>query len=299
MKSAEKWKRRLILFSRCELDREDFGVIAARFRHAAAEYPDAEHERNCRNFFKFTYVESGSAEMFCNDNRCLLTPGKAFLLHPDDLTSYRVLSESLTVINVLFFAESIEGIAWRDLRSKRLFAMFEPGFSVEAESSHVRIVSVGGEVEHVLKRLVREHRHPGADSAPLKRALLQTLLLLFAREQAAAEKRSRSAELVDAVKAEVERAFPQDFDFRGFAARWEITLNHLCLVFRRECGETISRYQRGYRIEEAAKLLAESELSVTEIAFKCGFRDLSYFYRTFREIRGMNPGEYRKAIGLH
>lgn len=299
MKRAEKWKRRLILFSRCDLDREDFGVIAARFRHVAAEYPDAEHERNCRNFFKFTYVESGSAEMFCNDCRYLLTPGKAFLLHPDDLTSYRVLSESMTVINVLFFVESIESIAWRDLRPRRLFEMFEPDFSVEAESTHVRIVSIGGEVEHVLKRLVREHRQPGVGSAPLKRALLQTLLLLFTREQAAAEKRSRGGELVDAVKTEIERVFPQDFDFREFAARWEITLNHLCMVFRRECGETISRYQRGYRIKEAAKLLAESELSVTEIAFKCGFRDLSYFYRAFRETRGMNPGDYRKAIGLH
>ena len=44
---------------------------------------------------------------------------------------------------------------------------------------------------------------------------------------------------------------------------------------------------------EAKKMLLNSELSITEICYQCGFSDSSYFGKVFRKAYGMAPREYR------
>ncbi len=69
-----------------------------------------------------------------------------------------------------------------------------------------------------------------------------------------------------------------------------------CLrCFRSTIGTTPIRYVRDYRIQRAARLLADTSLSVNEIAESCGFQDMSYFAKTFRELRGCSPTAYRRA----
>jgi two-component system response regulator YesN len=49
------------------------------------------------------------------------------------------------------------------------------------------------------------------------------------------------------------------------------------------------------RIEEAKKLLAQSEKKVSQIALEVGFHDIKYFGRAFREKVSMCPVEYRES----
>lgn len=53
-------------------------------------------------------------------------------------------------------------------------------------------------------------------------------------------------------------------------------------------------YLIDYRLNIAKKLLLETELSMTEIAYRCGFSDASYFSKKFRTDIGVPPVEYRK-----
>lgn len=67
-----------------------------------------------------------------------------------------------------------------------------------------------------------------------------------------------------------------------------------CLrCFRKTIDMTPIRYVRQYRIERAAKLLTTTDSSVSAIAEQCGFSDLSYFTKTFREMTGLPPLQYR------
>ena len=68
-----------------------------------------------------------------------------------------------------------------------------------------------------------------------------------------------------------------------------------CLrCFRATIGTTPIRYLREYRIERAANRLASSQASIADIAAACGFQDISYFTKTFREMKGRTPKAYRK-----
>ncbi|MBO5221419.1 MAG: helix-turn-helix transcriptional regulator [Clostridia bacterium] len=65
--------------------------------------------------------------------------------------------------------------------------------------------------------------------------------------------------------------------------------------FKNITGKTPIRYLNEYRVERAAELLKRGDKSITEIALECGFSDLSYFIKTFRNHYGTSPGNYRKG----
>lgn len=68
-----------------------------------------------------------------------------------------------------------------------------------------------------------------------------------------------------------------------------------CLrCFRSTIGAAPIQYLKQFRIQKAAELLLSSGESVGEIGAKCGFPDASYFAKTFRELKGCTPSDYRK-----
>lgn len=70
-----------------------------------------------------------------------------------------------------------------------------------------------------------------------------------------------------------------------------------CLrCFRATIGTTPIAYLRQYRVQRAAQLLSETGTPVAAVAEGCGFQDVSYFTKTFREMKGMAPAAYRREI---
>lgn len=63
--------------------------------------------------------------------------------------------------------------------------------------------------------------------------------------------------------------------------------------FKEIMDKTPSEFIRSIRLEHAAKLLRTTRLTVSEIMFKCGFSNKSYFYREFFKQYGGSPKEYR------
>ena len=64
--------------------------------------------------------------------------------------------------------------------------------------------------------------------------------------------------------------------------------------FKNATGTTPLQYQLHRRISQAALLLNDNKLNISEIALQCGFTDSNYFSRQFKRITGLTPSEYRK-----
>jgi AraC-like DNA-binding protein len=69
---------------------------------------------------------------------------------------------------------------------------------------------------------------------------------------------------------------------------------HLARCFRQETGLTPMTYLNRYRVRQAQTLLATTEQSVTAIALACGFADVNYFSRVFRQEVGQSALAYRR-----
>lgn len=71
---------------------------------------------------------------------------------------------------------------------------------------------------------------------------------------------------------------------------------YFCRAFKEITMQSPMDYVIFYRLEQAAKLLAATDLSVMEVALECGFNDCSYFIRVFKKQKGMTPNQYRKSL---
>lgn len=66
-------------------------------------------------------------------------------------------------------------------------------------------------------------------------------------------------------------------------------------AFRQTTGHTPHRWLLGQRVDAARTLLAQSDLSLADVAIACGFSDQSHFTRIFSGITGTTPGSFRRA----
>jgi len=74
-----------------------------------------------------------------------------------------------------------------------------------------------------------------------------------------------------------------------------LSIPHLCYLFKMETGISPEHHFKVTRMEHSATLLIATFRSVKEIMFAAGFSDESHFVRDFKKIYGMTPTEYRKS----
>ncbi|WP_127578990.1 helix-turn-helix domain-containing protein [Paenibacillus koleovorans] len=70
--------------------------------------------------------------------------------------------------------------------------------------------------------------------------------------------------------------------------------NYAAAIFRQATGQTISEFVHAVRMKRAVYLLRDSLLTVAEIAEWLGYKDVSYFQRTFKRLMGATPSFYMK-----
>jgi AraC-like DNA-binding protein len=95
----------------------------------------------------------------------------------------------------------------------------------------------------------------------------------------------------------MDRAYAEPLDVSAIAAVAHMSEAHFSRSFRATFAETPHRYLQRRRVERAMFLLRETDRSVTDICFGVGFSSLGTFSRTFREIVGETPSEYRAGHG--
>jgi AraC-like DNA-binding protein len=66
-------------------------------------------------------------------------------------------------------------------------------------------------------------------------------------------------------------------------------------LFRQIFGNSIFSYYQEFRMKEAARLLKEEKLSVSDVGYQLGFTNLSHFSRVFEEHIGMKPKQFSRS----
>jgi AraC-like DNA-binding protein len=87
----------------------------------------------------------------------------------------------------------------------------------------------------------------------------------------------------------------EDVDLKAAARQASLSPFHFLRVFAKAIGVTPHQYLLRARLRRAARLLAERERSVTDIALDVGFADLSNFCRTFHRAAGVPPARFAEA----
>lgn len=90
--------------------------------------------------------------------------------------------------------------------------------------------------------------------------------------------------------------FYKEISLNDISNKASMTQNAFCKYFKQHTNKTYFTFLNELRIENVCKLLVENnDLSISEIAYHCGFKNLSNFNRKFKEIKNTTPFKYKKS----
>jgi AraC family transcriptional regulator len=151
-----------------------------------------------------------------------------------------------------------------------------------------------GMVAHLARRLYGEFRQRDEVS----RLAVESLVLGVLAEAARRHTRPRGAPVPPewlAVVLEILHArFTADLGLASVASEVGVHPVHLARTFRQHQMCSLTDYVRRLRVELACRQLAQSDLSLTDVALSSGFCDHSHLCRHFKRHTGLTPARYRR-----
>ncbi|MEP9350418.1 AraC family transcriptional regulator [Xanthobacter sp. KR7-225] len=110
-----------------------------------------------------------------------------------------------------------------------------------------------------------------------------------------ASHRAHGGSLVAELKAYIATRIGQDLALDELAGRFSVSRRHLTRLFRDRTGQSIGEFQAATRLAAARRLLVETDLPVSEIAYRVGFESCSALSRAMRRQEGSSPTRLRRA----
>lgn len=168
----------------------------------------------------------------------------------------------------------------------------------------VSIVERDERLVHLSESLAKElvEKQPGREIviAALVDQIVVQLVRQYANMRRSEELELSRAGLIDRrIRRSVElmhAKLDQDLTLNDIAAASYLSPFHFARLFKKLTGATPHGYLAGIRTARAQTLLAEPELSVTEISFRVGYSSPSHFTKAFRQATGLTPRAFRNAL---
>src|SRR5258707_2546977 len=98
---------------------------------------------------------------------------------------------------------------------------------------------------------------------------------------------------VKAVIGAMSKLMGSRLSVRGLSGTVNLTPGRLRELFKKETGRSPLDYLKDLRMQRAAELLPGTFLSIKEVTFLIGVRDVSHFVRDFKKLHGITPSEFR------
>ncbi len=153
-------------------------------------------------------------------------------------------------------------------------------------------------VEALMKKMSFESKEQDILSAAFIKIGLIELLLFIIRcqrfEQNVIKEIDVDNQLMQQIATYIYNNYNQKITLEHMADKFHISKSYLSKKFKSVTGFGFKEYLVNVRIKNACTLLLDTNKSITDIAFECGFNDSNYFGDAFRHVKGMSPNKYRR-----
>jgi len=236
------------------------------------------------DFFELMLIEQGEAHHWINGVEEVLQPGHMVFVRPSDSHALQAAAgKGARILNVLFRSETASHLLDRyhdEIAGRFFWRRSQLPTTLRLHGSQ-RERAVNG-----LLTLQTSHR----SLARIEHFLLSVMTHVLDAGDAIDDR--APAWLLSACRAVREpRVFRRGpIGFLEAAGRSQ---EHVCRQARRYLGLSPTQYVNRIRIQHAAMLLSGTDRSLNDLAADCGFENLSYFHRLFRDQYGTTPNRYR------
>ena len=266
---------------------EEFLITRLEDTSHLMDLPTQPHRREVN---EIVFVTNGKVVRGANLNSIEINASEIHLTLANQISTVDFLSENLTGFYCHFSLETIIKLYHKEHMIKELAALNNYMQTKPIKLNNKAFLSV----KAIFERLIDEYKTNNELS--LIDAYLVTLCYEIKNaipKEASAEKPVKAFELTEQFKQLIVRFIDEQQAISFYAQHLGVTPNHLNKVVKQTTGKQASALIAEMLVLEAKVLLKHSELSISEIAYKLGFVDQSYFSRFFKTHTGNTPREYK------
>ena len=258
-------------------------VVSVLPRSPQTYFPEHVHE-----FDELVIVRSGSAMNYINGTPSPICRGSVFHVRANQ-THFMDRLDDLYLTNVLILPSR-----FKHVNQDTVANLLEQHAGAENDS-----YVVGGctlkRVETLLNRISEETENRHNYSEQMVELLITQLMIELWRGQPenATQQDEKDARLTQLLR-HLNEHYRDEIDWESLAEKFEIPLRTLSRKIADVTGMPPNSYLLRVRLCRAMRMLKETDKTVTEIAFACGFNDSNYFTSRFHREIGTTPLKYRR-----
>lgn len=274
--------------------KQDSFPLAAHLNPGHPDYPPHRHE-----FEELVIIKEGTGINSVDNMDYPLQAGDIFIM-PKGRTHAYSQTNHLICYNLYFDSRQLHLKRWitRALPGFQALFVVEPSYRRKNEfNSRLRLKPEQlmhiWDMAETLEQTIQQEQ-PGYRLIALGKFMeLVGMLCRFYEETPHSPDAHKVLRIAKAI-SHMETHFTDEITTEQLAHIAHMSPRNFHRVFSDATGRTPAQYLINLRIIESERLLQNSDLSITDIAFECGFTDSNYFARAFKKQTGLSPSVYRK-----
>ena len=249
------------------------------------------------DFLELAYVAEGSAHHTIGNNTMIIKKGDYFIVdYGTEHSYYSTDDKPLRVINVLFKPQLID----KSLVYCRSFNTLLNHYLIKIDALALKInpsdtifTDDDGKILQYINTIVSEKEEMKLGFTEIMRS---TLIELFITTMRKISSRDQNEDAVSIIMRAVQEDYVSPPTLGAIALKLGYSVPYLSMRFKEVTGIGYRDYIIRVRMEEARRLLANTDKKIVEIAECVGYSDVNFFYSVFKKTEGTSPAVFRKNI---
>lgn len=249
------------------------------------------------NELELGLIASGSAVVEAGSETRLLHAGEGFFFNSNILHAIVLADDnSCEIHSVVCHPRAISGSTDNIIWQKYLKPLIEnqacPGFFLTLDVDWQKQV-----LDSLSSLWQAAEQEPYGYEIGIRNEL-STIVTLFSQNQPIVSKKSFGKEQRDNARIKemltfIQANYGRELTIEDIASACSVSASECIRCFRATIGTTPIAYLKSYRLQQAALKLQLSTDKISAIAESCGFQEMSYFAKSFKEVYGCTPSAYR------
>lgn len=251
------------------------------------------------DFHELVVILSGRGQHLTDAGTHPLRAGDVFLIH-DDMGHGYLETDSLSLVNILFKPGRLD-LALDNLRTLPGYqCLFHVDPALRENNTAASVLHLPADelarIAELITIMSSELEAKKAGYQCMARAHFMHLLTVISRSYSRPQKKTDPASLrIGELLSFMEENYSQPITLAQLIERSHMSQTSLIRTFQRVLARAPMEHLIRIRISAAQRLLRSTDLTITDIAFQCGFNDSNYFSRQFKKVIGAGPRNFRNA----
>lgn len=255
-------------------------------------YPEITHPENyffdwskgrVLNEFQLVYIANGFGEFEAeHSGKIIVRPGTVFFLYPGVWHRYKPDYHS----GWEEYWVGFKGIFAEHLMNQKCF------------DNHTPLIHIGFNTEFlsVFIRLIDTLKYEGIAFSQMASCFtIQLLALVYTSALLKEKPNNRKEHIINNIRYQIHEYWSETISMEDLAAKHCVSYIWFRKAFKEVVGISPGQYHINLKIEKASQMLKETDLSISEIAFKTGFVSEHHFSNLFKRKTGKTPSSYRES----